>query len=430
MIDVSSPTQFFDAIERKENPIQITRTMTLAIPVMLPDGIVIKGVRQENGVLPTVFFSHTDGFILKGSATITDLAISALQDKKAISLLPQQSREIFGTVSLNNLEVDGQVSLIFRAPTLSAHVETHNVLVRKSDTRTYLEQPQKYGVNVLQGAYTLYNFNPDAMSLITASISDLTIGQEGQPVIGSGVFISGFNDAGGKVNIKKMTLGSVFSTGLLPQGVADFITAGVFIVYGAHVHNLHQLGKTVTYGVNDMVLDAWGTVDKWIVEGEVVSYGQSGVGFVNFGTVNYFETKQTISTFGVGARAYNQYDGTLKEGHFVDINTYNDGAVGIQISKEVGELHFNGNITTHGGIGQSLVKGVNVDLPAYAFSIKDGGYLHKLHVHGSIISHGENVTTVTMEQDGRLDNVQIEGTIEATGTNSKSFSDDSIAAIF
>lgn len=430
MIKVSNPSQLIEALDHNEKSIHITRTMTLAQPIFLPDGIEIKGVRQENGVLPTVFFSHSDGFILKGGATITDLAISALQDKKAISLLPQQSRENFGTVSLNHLEVDGQISLIFRAPTLSAHVETHNVLVRKSDTRTYLEQPQKYGVNVLQGAYTLYNFNPDAMSLITASISDLTIGQEGQPVIGSGVFISGFNDAGGKVNIKKMTLGSVFSTGLLPQGVADFITAGVFIVYGAHVHNLHQLGKTVTYGVNDMVLDAWGTVDKWIVEGEVVSYGQSGVGFVNFGTVNYFETKQAISTFGVGARAYNQYDGTLKEGHFVDINTYNDGAVGIQISKEVGELHFNGNITTHGGIGQSLVKGVNVDLPAYAFSIKDGGYLHKLHVHGSIISHGENVTTVTMEQDGRLDNVQIEGTIEATGTNSKSFSDDSIAAIF
>ncbi|HFI0852808.1 TPA: hypothetical protein ACGOYQ_000599 [Streptococcus suis] len=430
MIKVSNPSQLIEALDHNEKSIHITRTMTLAQPIFLPDGIEIKGVRQENGVLPTVFFSHSDGFILKGGATITDLAISALQDKKAISLLPQQSRENFGTVSLNHLEVDGQISLIFRAPTLSAHVETHNVLVRKSDTRTYLEQPQKYGVNVLQGAYTLYNFNPDASSNITASISDLNIGQEGQPVIGSGVFISGFNDAGGKVNIKTMTLGSVFSTGLLPQGVADFITAGVFIVYGAHVHNLHQLGKTVTYGVNDMVLDAWGTVDKWIVEGEVVSYGQSGVGFVNFGTVNYFETKQAISTFGVGARAYNQYDGTLKEGHFVDINTYNDGAVGIQISKEVGELHFNGNITTHGGIGQSLVKGVNVDLPAYAFSIKDGGYLHKLHVHGSIISHGENVTTVTMEQDGRLDNVQIEGTIEATGTNSKSFSDDSIAAIF
>lgn len=430
MIKVSNPSQLIEALDHNEKSIHITRTMTLAQPIFLPDGIEIKGVRQENGVSPTVFFSHSDGFILKGGATITDLAISALQDKKAISLLPQQSRENFGTVSLNHLEVDGQISLIFRAPTLSAHVETHNVLVRKSDTRTYLEQPQKYGVNVLQGAYTLYNFNPDASSNITASISDLNIGQDGQPVIGSGVFISGFNDAGGQVNIEKITLGSVFSTGLLPQGVADFITAGVFIVYGAHVQNLHQLGKTVTYGVNDMVLDAWGTVDRWIVEGDVISYGQSGVGFVNFGTVNYFQAKNTISTFGVGARAYNQYDGTLKEGHFSDINTYNDGAVGIQISKEVGELHIEGNITTHGGVGQSLVKGVNVDLPAYAFSIKDGGYLHTLHVHGSIISHGANVTTVTMEQDARLDNVQIEGTIEATGTNSKSFSDDSIASIF
>lgn len=427
---VSNPTQLINALDNNEKEIVITRTMTFASSIYLPAGIDIKGQAQENGVLPTVFFSHSDGFILKGDAKISDLTISALQDKKAISLVPQQVRDNFGQISLENLIVDGQISMIFRAPTMTAHVDTHNVLVRKADTRTYLEQPQKYGVNVLQGAYTLYNFNPDANSKITAAISELNVGQDGQPVIGSGVFISGFNDAGGQVAMDKMVLGSVYSTGLLPQGAADFITGGVFVVYGAHVHELYQLGKTVTYGVNDMVLDAWGTVDKWVVEDEVISYGQSGVGFVNFGTVNDFQAKKAISTYGVGARAYNQYDGTLKVGHFAEINTYNDGAVGIQISKEVGELHIEGDITTHGGVGQSLVKGVNVDLPAYAFSIKDGGYLHELHVKGSILSHGDNVTTVTMEEGGHLDQVAVDGKVAALGNNSKAFSDETVEKRF
>ncbi|TYK94134.1 hypothetical protein E0F67_09045, partial [Streptococcus pyogenes] len=309
--------------------------------------------------------------------------------------------------------VDGQISLIFRTPTLKAHVVTKNVHVASSDTRTYLEQPQKYEVNVLQGAYTLYNFNANKDSLITASIDNLSIGSEGHPAIGSGVFISGFNDQGGRVDIDQMTLGDVYSTGLIPQGVADFITGAVFVVYGAHISHLIQNGKTVTYGVNDMVLDAWGQVDEWVVNDDVISYGQSGVGFVNFGTVNHFKANKAISTYGTGARAYNQYDGTLKEGYFSGIQTFNNGAVGIQISKKVGKLVVDGDIVTQGGLGQSLVKGVNVDLPAYALSMKDGGQLESLTVTGNIISHGDKVTTVTMEDGALIHHIEVTGQIEA-----------------
>ena len=38
-----------------------------------------------------------------------------------------------------------------------------------------------------------------------------------------------------------------------------------------------------TYGPNDMVLDNWGTVDRWISDDKVTSFGSSGIGFVNFG---------------------------------------------------------------------------------------------------------------------------------------------------
>mgnify|MGYP000025125568 FL=1 len=424
MIYVSNSTELIAALRDTDTNIVVTRNMTLPTPIILPEGIILRGEDQENGISPSIFFSHSDGFILTGTSTISNLTISTLQNKKAIQLLPQQSRPNYGTITLEDLIVDGQISLIFRTPTLSAHVETHRVHVRAADTRTYPEQPQKYGVNVFQGAFTLYNFNADTESRVTADISDLNIGQEGQPVIGSGIFISGFNDFGGQVEINTMTIKNVYSTGLLPQGVANIITGAVFIVYGARVHNLHQFGSATTYGVNDMVLDAWGRVDKWIVEGEVTSYGQSGVGFVNFGRVDYFEAKSAISTYGVGARAYNQYDGTLLEGHFSDINTYNDGAVGIQISKKVGQLHIHGSISTYGSIGQSLVKGVNVDLPAYVFSIKDGGRIENLYVKGSFISHGAGVTTITMEEGAEIKTVKIDGEITAKGTNSQSFSDE------
>jgi hypothetical protein len=35
-----------------------------------------------------------------------------------------------------------------------------------------------------------------------------------------------------------------------------------------------------------MVLDNWGTVDRWIAEEKITSRGPSGIGFVNFGTIN------------------------------------------------------------------------------------------------------------------------------------------------
>ncbi|HFR3770803.1 TPA: hypothetical protein ACHVGM_001225 [Streptococcus suis] len=71
-----------------------------------------------------------------------------------------------------------------------------------------------------------------------------------------------------------------------------------------------------------------------------------------------------------------------------------------------------------------------MDLPAYAFSIKDGGYLHKLHVKGSILSHGDNVTTVTMEDGSRLDQVAVDGKVAALGNNSKTFSDETVEKRF
>lgn len=45
---------------------------------------------------------------------------------------------------------------------------------------------------------------------------------------------------------------------------------------------MRNRGPVVTYGVNDMVLDNWGNVDRWIVEQKLTSYGPSGIGFVNF----------------------------------------------------------------------------------------------------------------------------------------------------
>lgn len=110
----------------------------------------------------------------------------------------------------------------------------------------------------------------------------------------------------------------------------------------------------LTYGVNDMVLDNWGTVDRWIAKEKLTSYGPSGIGFVNFGVVNELKITAPIETFGQGARGFNVYDGTVNSAEFDRITTHADGAVGIQISQPIGSLVVHRGIETFGATGDSL----------------------------------------------------------------------------
>ena len=115
----------------------------------------------------------------------------------------------------------------------------------------------------------------------------------------------------------------------LAPGTPDRISGGVFTRYNALVAVVRNLGPVVTYGVNDMVLDNWGTVDCWMSEERLTSYGPSGIGFVNFGRVNALKVSAPIETFGKGARGFNVYAGSVNVAEFDRITTHGDGSVGI-----------------------------------------------------------------------------------------------------
>jgi hypothetical protein len=163
-------------------------------------------------------------------------------------------------------------------------------------------------------------------------------GRDGAPVRGSGIFVSGGGDKAGRLNIRRLETDAVYSDGGIAPGTPDQITGGVFTVYGAHVNVVRNRGPVVTYGVNDIVLDNWGVVDRWIAEAKITSYGPSGIGFVNFGIVRELKVNAPIETFGQGARGFNVYTGTVNLADFDRVTTYADGAVGIQISQPIGRL--------------------------------------------------------------------------------------------
>lgn len=405
------------AIQNGQKEIIITRSILCNYPVILPEGVNLNGQVQENGELPLLSFQHSDGIGVSANNSVKNINIDTPVNHKAI--FNTIVKPDLGTFTFENLLVKGQVSIITRVGVEKANVVIDNVDIHSADTRHYLEQPQKYGVNVLQGALTIYNINPDSKSALSVTVSNLSIGRKNAPVTGSGVFISGFGDKGGKTEISKLHTKAVYSNGKIPLGVADFITAGVFVLYGAHAKEVITDGEVITYGVNDMVLDVWGSVDNWISNGTVISYGPSGVGFVNFGTVKNFTVNAPLQTYGLGARGYNQYDGTVENITFQSIETFGDGSVGIQISKPIGSLTVNGNVTTHGSIGSSLVKGVYFDLPAYALSIKNGGEAKSITIKGDMVTNGDNVISYIKEKGGNPGNLTIKGKIIANGQNSK-----------
>lgn len=398
--------------EREPRTLQLQTSVACPFSVTLPPGFALTGKDKDRCILG---FCNGDGIALTADNRISNLSVITTPAARAI--YTQTGFSDMGDIRLEDLSVTGQVSIITRSGTDRLNLIVDKLHIASCDSRRYSEQPQKYGVNVYQGALTVYNFSGDAKSNIYASLTNISVGARNAPVFGSGIFVSGFGDQGGWVQLDKLTTGAVYSCGMLPYGTADIITGGVFIVYGVNAKLVEHFGEVITYGVNDMVLDTWGTVETWLAHAPVVSYGPSGIGFVNFGTVQNFVAEGEIITYGLGARGFNQYDGTVKSIRFKSIETFGDGSIGIQVSKPVGNIVVDGSIITHGSVGNTLVKGVNMQLPAEAFSVKPGGVVENLMVRGDLVTHGASVATYAVE-GGRVGALDIKGKVLAHGQNS------------
>ena len=229
---------------------------------------------------------------------------------------------------------------------------------------------------------------------------------------GSGIFVAGTPD-GGRLLVSRLQTGAVWSDGGIAPGTADRIAGGVFTVSGARVGLVHCLGPVTTYGPNDMVLDNWGQVDRWVADDPVTSYGPNAIGFVNFGPINVLQVNAPIETFGGEACSFNVYAGTVGEAVFDRIVTHGDGAVGIQLSQPVGSITVKRGIETFGAMGPSLVKGVVIQLPAVALSIKPGSSARRIAVTGGLRTSGPTIDALQLH--GEVLSLSVEDGFGPTG---------------
>lgn len=88
----------------------------------------------------------------------------------------------------------------------------------------------------------------------------------------------------------------------------------------------------------------------------------------------------------------------------------------MQLSRLLRKLTMMKDLSTEGGEGLSLVKGVQMTLKAIALSIKPGGSLDELHVGGAISTSGDDV--VSFELADRVGSWDVPGGILAKGNGS------------
>jgi hypothetical protein len=389
--------------------IAVSSEITDVPTLRLSPGQTLTSANSKAGTVR--FAAKQDGIQLSADNRVENIELFA--NPGQLVLFNDTTVADFGRLQLHALKVTGVVQLLAADRVRAGHVEVHGLDIISADARGFNMRPKGFGVEVIPGAFTLWNQQTDRSITITAEITGISAGRAKVPVHGSGVFVSGAGDSGGKLIVHQLETGAVHSDGGIVPGTPDRISGGVFTVHGAYVDVVRTRGPITTYGPNDMVLDNWGVVDRWISEEKITSYGQSGIGFVNFGRINQLQVKAPIETFGQGARGFNVYSGTVHTAEFERVVTHGDGAVGIQVSQPVGEIKVRRGIETFGGVGESLVKGVVTRLHATALSIKPGASVRKLEIKGGVITHGTAITPI--ELHGNVEWLQIGGGIVALG---------------
>jgi hypothetical protein len=407
VITVSSAQELSNALSGGATDIQIAGTITGSPMITLPPGTTLRGGELVFGA---------KGVRLTSDNALEDIVVRTADDEVAI--LNDTTVPALGTLTLRNVRTSGQVLLLAQEAVRSGHIQIDGLHVERADVRGRVQRPHGFGVEALQGGLTVWNRQPDASVKITAELLDISVGSAQAPVRGSGVFVGGHGDwegkaAGGTLMVSTLRTGEIHVDGGIPSGTPDLISGGVFVISGAYVERVVNVAPVTTYGQNDMVLDNWGTVQRWTAHAPVTSNGASGIGFVNFGDIDTLEVQAPIQTHGKGARGFNLYDGSLRTASFASIATSGDGSIGVQISKPMGTLRVAGDVTTDGGEGLSLVKGVQTKLKAIALSVKQGGKVESIDIGGKLATRGDHVTT--LEIQGTVARLAVAGGVEATG---------------
>ncbi|MGY2746951.1 hypothetical protein ACVWZ8_004068 [Arthrobacter sp. UYCu723] len=204
---VTDVVQLNEALASGATEIEISGTLKGMASVTLPPGVALRGGELVFGA---------KGLRLTSNNTLENVTVRTSAHELAI--YNDHTVADLGTLRLANVTSYGQVYLSAEGSIRAGRIEADGVHVAEADTRGRADRPTGFGVEALQGAFTLWNRQPDTAVVLTARLENISAGSAGAPVRGGGVFVGGHGDKAGKadggaVTLELLSTGNVFSDG-------------------------------------------------------------------------------------------------------------------------------------------------------------------------------------------------------------------------
>ena len=176
---VTNADELQDAVKRGEQHITIEGEIRGMPMLALQPGQTLTGGTLHFGAR---------GVQLSRDNTLSNSTILTSEMERAI--LNDTSVTDLGTLMLHNVRTIGQVALFIGGATLSGHVRVENLHIERADVRGRSMRPHAYGVDAMQGAFTLWNTHTNDVT-ITAELLNISAGNVGSPVRGGGASLEG-----------------------------------------------------------------------------------------------------------------------------------------------------------------------------------------------------------------------------------------------
>jgi hypothetical protein len=210
-VKVTSSAELLDAIATADD-IEVDGSLAGMPMITLPPGVTLRGGTLRFGAKGIRVTS--DNLLEDVTVIVPDTEV-AIGNDTAIGDL--------GRLTLRNVRTRGQVLLLADHAVRRGHVEVDGLAVASADLRGRPERPHGFGVDAMQGGFTLWNRQRDRAVRITASLKAISVGAMESPIRGSGVFVAGHGDRaggadGGLVDVDVLRTGPVVTDGGIGPG--------------------------------------------------------------------------------------------------------------------------------------------------------------------------------------------------------------------
>lgn len=360
-----------------------------------------------------IFKPGAEGFCLSKGNELKSLVIQTSPDKRAI--FQDQEMESLSVHHLSRITVTGQISFIITDKTKKGRIEASFVHVADAATMQLKERPNRFGVDLIQGAFTVWNQSENDTEL-EVDITHFSCGGETRPINGSGLVLCGNEERMGHIRSTVLSCGHIYTKGEIGKGVADLVSAGVAICYQTLVRHMNIYGRITCYGGNEMGIYNWGMIEHGTITDRIETHGANGCGFINAGNLGKLNFMHEIETFGTGARGFYMFDGAAKDIHFDRIVTHGDAASAIQFNRYIDRISISNGIEVFGNCLNVLFADSVVKASADGISVKHGGTARMIKVTGDITTHGREVRSIYDEAG--IEKLLVSGKVLATGEKS------------